>query len=308
MYQMSHSLAVAATLALLVPLVLLIAAARGGLAKLMPYLRGLSLWQRVAVSLLCLLIIGYGGGKPDPQPITSLYQLLTVRKDGKLMDLSGRVASGTVAAAMDAFAIEAAQIASALSNVVEDARGQCDALTNQLAGADYTAAYIALDLPRGTPAATNHNIMAGFERVQQTATNLTAWVWFSEMPATNVAVRVQYSIAEGQWEHLVPVSDSWPDTEAVAGVECIRYLYEIPSSIAGVPLKPQYEIEFGGYEPGEYLTVPAEGVTVQTPEAEYLPYTGWDTYGEGEDALEVRYIGGIAVEAIWQGKSYKAVN
>lgn len=293
-----------ATIALLLPLTLVfIAAVKGGLWR---RIVRLPRWQRIAAVCGLAILVGYGGDKPTPpQPSARVLELLTVLQDGTLTDIRGRVVSGAQAAALDAFAAEAGQIAAALDQVVEGAREDCIELTNTLAQADYSAAYISLDLPRGTPIETNHNIMVGFERVEQTASNLTALVWFSSPPATNVNVRLQYSIAAGQWTSLDPVTNHWPATEQVGGVECVRYCYAIPPGIAGIPLRPQYEVEFGGPSAGDYLAVPADGITVEVGEDAYLPYTGWDTYGEGEDALEVRYVGGIAVEARQFGETYK---
>lgn len=304
-----HSDMIGSALCALVPVtLLLIWAVKGGAAWAHDIMRKLSIRQRiVAVAALCV-IVGYGGDKPNPQPPEMVLELLTVLRDGSLTDRSGTVVSGSQAVALDAFAGEAWRIAAALSNVVESARASCVALTNRLAFADYSAAYVSLDMPRGVPADPNHNIMVGFEKVSQTPTNLTAWVWFSELPSTNVDVRVQYSVADGVWAQLASVANSWPATEAINGVDCVRYCYAIPAGIAGTPLRPQYEVEFGGYAAAEYLSVPESGVTVQVGEAEHLPYTGWDTYGDGEDALQVRYVGGIAVEARQAGIEYTGVN
>lgn len=287
--------------ALLPATVLLVVAAKCGLLR---KLRRLARWQRLAVLAALAVVVGYGGDKPPPSTPAQILQLLTVLKDGTLKDVRGTVVSGTTSAALDAFAAESGQIAAALSNVVEDARADCVDLTNQLAQADYSAAYISLDMPRGTPVFTNHNIMVSFEKVAQTASNLSAWVWFSSPPATNVNVRVQYSIAEGIWSALECSTNYWPATESVGGVECVKYEYCIPQDLSGIPLRPQYEVEFGGFAAGEYLSVPETGVTVTEGETERLPYTGWDTYGTGDDALQVRHVGGIAVQATQFGTNY----
>ena len=44
---------------------------------------------------------------------------------------------------------------------------------------------------------------------------------------------------------------------------------------------------------------------VESGGVEHLPYTGWDDYSAGEDSLLVRYVGGIAVEAVYQGEPIK---
>ncbi|NLC82077.1 MAG: hypothetical protein GX748_12935 [Lentisphaerae bacterium] len=192
--------------------------------------------------------------------------------------------------------------------VIEQARLDCIALTNQLLTADYDIAYLGLDLPRGTPAETNHNILVAFQRVEQSGSQLDALVWFSEMPTTNVNVFAEYSLAEGVWTSLQSTTNFWPDTETVDGVECVRYRYEIPAGVVGTPLKPQYEVAFGGYRADQYLSVPETGVVVSTNGVDCLPYTGWDDYSEGTNSVLVRYVGGIAVEAIINGTSIKGVD
>jgi hypothetical protein len=234
-----------------------------------------------------------------------VYELLTVLRDGTLTDRSGKVVSGVQSRALQQFSAESYQIAAATAAVVEEARAACIALTNQLSQADYSVAYLALDLPRGVPSDQNHNIMVAFERVEQTVSNLTAWVWFSEMPVTNVNVQVEYSIRDGVWASLPPVESSWPDTYEVNGVDCVRYCYAIPAGIAGTPLRPQYEIEFGGFSPEQYLSVPDTGVTVDVGEETFLPHTGWVRIGDGEDAIDLKIVGGIAVKAVQNGVTYE---
>ena len=267
------------------------------------WLKPLLVWQRVAVLAIFSAVVLYGGSKAVLP--TSIKELLVVLADGSLKDLSGRVASGAQARAVNAYIQQSGGIVTAADGVIEQARQDCIALTNQLATTDYSVAYIALDLPRGIPSEPNHNIMVSFERVEQTASNLTAYVWFSEAPATNVNVCVDYSLAAGQWSGLEAITNSYPQTYTVGSVECYKYCYEISPSIRGTPLRPQYEVEFGGYAPGQWLSVPESGVVVEVDGVQHLPYTGWDEYADGEDVLRVRYVGGIAVSAIFNGEEYK---
>ena len=269
-------------------------------------LKRMPAWQRALAVVGVGVAVLWGGDKPGPNtPPQDILEILTLRADGSLRDLSGRVAPGIQAKAVSDYIGASAQIVSAADAILDQARLDCVALTNQLLTADYSAAYIALDLPRGTPVETNHNIMISFERVEQTSTNLTAYVWFSEAPATNVTVNVEYSLADGAWSTLPPVTNSFPETYSVSGVDCYRYCYSIPAGISGTPLRPQYEVEFGGYSANQYLSVPETGVVVESGGVEHLPYTGWDDYSAGEDTLLVRYVGGIAVEAVYQGEPIK---
>lgn len=266
-------------------------------------------WKKAAAVFGFSLVVLFGSDKPvGPEIPKAVIELLTMMRDGSLNDLSGKVASGVQSRAIAEYITTSGDLVSAADDIVAQARLDCIALTNQILQADYDVAYIALDLPRGTPAETNHNILITFQKVEQTTTNLDALVWFSEMPTTNVNVFCEYSIFDGQWSTLSPVTNYWPDTEIVDGVECVRYRYDIPTGIAGTPLKPQYEVSFGGYQLGQYLSVPESGVVVTTNGVDCLPFTGWDDFSEGTNTALVRYVGGIAVEAIINGLSIKGVN
>jgi len=290
---------------LAVPLMVLVIAVVKSSAVWRRYLAGRPPWQKAAAVMGMIVAVIIGGDKPGPAIPAEIIEILTVRGDGTLRDLSGRVAPGIQAKAISDYIGASGELVAAADAAIEQARLDCITLTNQLLTADYSAAYIALDLPRGTPVDTNHNIMISFERVEQTPTNMTAYIWFSEQPATNVTVHVEYSLAAGSWAALSSITNSYPITYDIGGVDCYRYCYAIPAGISGTPLRPNYEIEFGGFAPGQYLSVPEEGVVVEVDEIEYLPYTGWDDYSTGSDTLLVRYVGGIAVEAVYNGTQIK---
>lgn len=272
-------------------------------------LKRMPAWQRPLAVLGFGVAVLWGGEKPGPiTPPQDIAEILTMRFDGSLRDLSGTVASGVQARSVLAYIAASSNLIHAADVVIEQARLDCIAMTNQLQTADYDIAYLGLDLPRGTTTATNHNILVSFQRVEQSGSQLDALVWFSEMPTTNVNVYAEYSIAEDTWATLAATTNFWPATETLDGVECVRYRWEIPSGVVGTPLKPQYEVAFGGYRADQYLSVPETGVVVSTNGVDCLPYTGWDDYTEGTNSVLVRYVGGIAVEAVVNGLSIKGVN
>lgn len=272
-------------------------------------LAALPKWQQALAVVGVGVAVMFGGDKPGPiTPPQDIVEILTMRFDGTLRDLSGTVASGVQARSVLDYLAASSNLVHAADVVIEQARLDCIALTNQLLTTDYDIAYLGLDLPRGTTTVTNHNIIVAFQRVEQSGSQLDALVWFSEMPTTNVNVFAEYSLAEGVWTSLQPSTNFWPDTETVDGVECVRYRYEIPAGVVGTPLKPQYEVAFGGYRADQYLGVPETGVVVSTNGVDCLPFTGWDDYSEGTNSVLVRYVGGIAVEAVVNGLSIKGVN
>jgi hypothetical protein len=128
------------------------------------------------------------------------------------------------------------------------------------------------------------------------------------LPETNVTLYLQASIAEGSWVELVPITNTWPATEAVGALDCYRYDFAVPAGMAGVPFKPAYDVLFGGPLPEQYLRVPETGVIVTTNGVDLAPYTGWDAACAAPFTnLSVRYVGGIAVEAIAAGTNYTGV-
>ncbi len=298
-----------AVIALAVPLMALLIAVVKSSSVWRRYLAGRPWWQKAAAVSAFLVAVLIGGDKPGPVvPPQDIIEILTMRGDGTLRDISGQVVSGVQARAVQSYIESSGDLVDAADAIIDQARIDTIALTNQLLSADYDIAYFSLDLPRGTPAETNHNIMISFQRVEQATNTLDALVWFSEMPTTNVNVHVEYSISEGVWASLQLVTAFWPATEMIDGVECVRYRYAIPAGVVGTPLKPKYEVTFGGYQPGQYLGVPEEGVVVSVGEVDHLPYTGWDDYSAGEETLLVRYVGGIAVEANYNGIIITGVN
>lgn len=265
-----------------------------------------------AKTALALMLVWatYVGGTKEQSPASSrISQLVVALSGGGLDDPSGVIGTATQLAAIQMFNDETAGIVSAASNVIYNALGEYASMTNRLASTNLSVAYIGYDLPRASPpVSTNHNITATIVRTAQDATTntLSAWVYFSETPETNVNVFLQASVAEGVWSELVPVTNYYPATTTIDSLPCFRYDYTIPTGMRGVPLKPETDLKFGGFASDQYLSVPASGVVVTTNNVATTPYTGWD-YVHPEPwgtNLAVRYVGGIAVEAIIRGTNY----
>lgn len=304
-----HANHAAILIALAIPILAIVVALVKTAAIWAPHLKRWPKWQQALAVVGFAVAVLIGGEKPGPvTPPQEIVEILTMRFDGSLRDLSGTVASGVQARAVLDYIAASSNLIHAADVVIEQARLDCIALTNQLLTTDYDIAYLGLDMPRGTTTVTNHNILVSFQKVEQSGSQLDALVWFSEMPTTNVHVFAEYSIAEGVWTTLSATTNFWPATETVDNVECVRYRFEIPAGVVGTPLKPQYEVAFGGYRADQYLSVPETGVVVDVGGVEHLPYTGWDDYSEGTNSVVVRYVGGIAVEAIVNGMSIKGVN
>jgi len=259
---------------------------------------------RVAMVVLILAAAAIGGDKSPA--LRAIASLVTALRGGAILDPSGRIGAAASVAASQIVVDMSADIVGAASQTVADAQTQFDAAAWTLTNRTLTVAYLAADLPRALPGVhTNSNIAATIQRTRQDgATNLLAWVWFSEEPTVEPKVSLAYSVEAGVWAYMPAITNSYPATVDVDGVPCIEYRYEIPILYRGTVFRPDYELVFGGAAASDYLTIPSGGVVVSTNGVDCTPYTGTDTYGE---YLTVTYKGGIAVSAVWHGTNYTGV-
>ena len=258
-----------------------------------------------AATIAMLLVAAAIGGDKSPV-VQHLATLVTALRGGALLDPSGRIASSAVVAAVREVNATASGIAAAASNVVDEAQWQFDAAADVLTNRTLLVAYLAADLPRALPGVhLNSNVAGNIQRTRQDgATNLLAWVWFSEEPAIAPQVALAYSVDDGVWGYLPSVTNSYPDTTDIDGVPCIEYRYEIPAAVRDIAFRPEYELAFGGATVDDYLIVPSGGVLIQTNAVDCLPYTGTDIYSSD---LSVTYRGGVAIEARYHGTNYTGV-
>ena len=262
---------------------------------------------RLAAVLPFTIVLLAGGTKGPGGYSNRVAQFITALRSGLVVDDSGVVARYAETEAVRYFNIESSNIIAAARDSVTGSVAQITAMGAALTSTPYICAYIAADLPRAEPHEwTNHNVAATIERVAQTGSVLRVWVWYSETPYEVPNVSFDASVAEDTWVTLTAVTNSWPSTETVNGIACVRYDFSVPSGMVGTPLRPGYELSFGGYLPSSYLIAPSGGVLVSTNGVERLPYTGWvcefpSPWGTN---LQVRFSGGIAMEANWMGSNY----
>ena len=276
-------------------------------------IKNMPLSTRIVLGVMICWAVYVGGTKPPgPGPGSArVAQLVFALSGGGIVDPSSVIGTATQLAAIEMFNAETASIVAAASNIVADALADYAALTNQLTSGNYSVAYVGYDFPRADPpASTNHNITATIQHVSSSGTTngLSVWIYFSAAPATNVNVYLQASVADGEWIELPPGTNTWPATEVINTLPCVRYDYTVPPGMRGVPLKPFVDLKFGGYSPGQYLSVSDVGVIVVTNGVDCAPYTGWDaSHPDPFSNLAIRYIGGVAVEAVASGTNYAGV-
>lgn len=258
-----------------------------------------------AGALVLILALAAVGG--DKSPVMKyIATLVTALRDGTILDPSGRVGTVARVAASEEIARLSAGVIEAASNTVAQSQNLFDGAAYTLTNAPITVAYIAADLPRALPGVhTNSNVAATIQRTRQDgATNLVAYVWFSEEPTVVPQVGISYSVAPGVWDYMHAVTNSYPDTVMVDGVPCVEYSYEIPHACRGIVFRPEYELSFGGSRPEDYLIVPIGGIIVDAGAGIEIPFTGTDVMDEN---LSVTYKGGIAIEAEYFGTNYTGV-
>jgi hypothetical protein len=262
---------------------------------------------RLAMVLPLTIVLLVGGTKGPGGYSARLVQFITALRSGLVVDDSGVVARYAETEAIRYFNSESSNMIAAARDSVTDSVALITAMGVALTSTPYICAYISADLPRAEPHQwTNHNVAATIERVDQTGGVLRVWIWYSEEPFQAPDVAFDASVADGTWVTLTAVTNSWPSTETVNGIACVRYDYNVPAEMVGTPMRPEYELSFGGYTLSSYLIAPSGGVLVNTNGVDTLPYTGWvfawpDPWGTN---LQVRFAGGIAVEANWMGSNY----
>ena len=251
-------------------------------------------------TIALLLAVAAVGGDKSPAA-RALATLVTVLRSGELLDPSGRIVASAQLAAMQTAADLAASIVDAASNTVAHSQSQFDAIATRLTNRAFTVAYVSGEMPRAVAGVyTNHNIAGNLFYERDGPTNLTAYVWFSEVPELEPSMSFPVSYAAGSTVVLSAWTNSYPSTVEYEGLPCYAYQVALPAYLAGMPLKPDLDVRFGGPD-GEPLIVPAGGVVVATNGVEHFPFSGTDVYSPN---LSVTYKGGIAVSAVYHGTNY----
>lgn len=248
-------------------------------------------FSRALVGLFIGQLVFIAGSKPNTMGYVA--QFVTVLRNGYVIDESGVIAKATEQAVIESFIDYAGQINEAASNTVVAAAVEFETAAEMVTNSTRRVIYIASYLPRsgtGGGAVTNHNIAATVEQTRMfDSTNLTAWVWFSAVPAFAPGMFAEIDVGAGA-VRCKCVTNFYPDTELINGAPCVKYVFAIPEAARGVQFIPSYEVQFGSADTP--LIVPLGGVTVETDGVIKLPFSGTDSYFGGR--VEVSYKGGIA--------------
>lgn len=252
--------------------------------------------DRCIVGLLIGGIIMCGWTK-GPVPIgNTVAQFVTSLYSGGIVDVSGLVAASTEAETVAAFAELSGAITEAASATITDAQAEIDDVAFLITNATRKVVYVQCSLPRTDPlqGVINHNISAIVVRTRQSAdaATLSRFIWYSAEPIVAPKVAAVVDVGGGPIA-LVAITNSFPSTELVQGIPCVRYDYALPEGLRNVVFFPDTELEFGCA--GVPLEIPSGGVIVSDDTGSHLGYTGTDTYFNGR--VKVEYLGGIAITA-----------
>lgn len=245
-----------------------------------------------------------GGTKTPPGPASTLQaRFAQALADGSIANDGGAIAGAAQAKVIADFAALSQGIVAAATNTVDAASNEFDRVAGLVTNSERRVIYVSSYLPRsgtGPGGETNHNIAATIERLRPSAggTNLTAWVWFSKEPFVSPGMRADIDVGAGS-VLLANVTNSFPETEAINGVPCVRYEFAVPQAARGTPFIPAYEVGWGSVSAP--LIIPAGGVLVSTNGVQVMPFTGIDTHFTGR--VTVRYVGGIAVSVTIDGEA-----
>lgn len=260
-------------------------------------------WHRAIISLFLagFLLVGWTKG-PIYQQSRAVSQFILALVTGGIRDDSGLIAAAAEAETVAAFADYAAAITSAASQTVVNASSQFDDIREAITNDTTPTLYLQCYLPRADHAAgiTNHNMSATLMRSRQRdhASMLSRWIYFSNAPLTAPSTFAEVDVGGG-YLRLESITNSFPDTETVLGLPCVRYDYAVPPGMRGVVLFPDYDLQFGSEQNG--LTISSDGVIVETPAKTHIGRFGSLFLANGR--VEIIHHGGIATSLKIDGET-----
>lgn len=241
---------------------------------------------------------------PDPEREEIRTWILWALNTGVIKDPTGSLATKAEADTVQAFANHYASIACQTTSNLNAHLNVLFNLTNNIK--QKTVAYIAGDIPRSMPnTVTNHNLCATMEATAPVDLSIqNIYVWYSEALASAPITVFDACYSPTEKYRMRSITNSYPDTVNINGAACVVYQVEVPEKYRGVPLRPIYTLQFGGSQPGEYLSISRLGVSVTIDGLEYMPSTSTNTIMLGDAELTLIASAGIFTEAIWHGTNY----
>lgn len=256
--------------------------------------------DRMVVGLLLGSIIMVGWTKGPAVGRKHILQFVTALNDGRIVDESGLVVLCTEQQTVAAFADLSVAIANAASQTVVSAAGEFGAVAQLVTNIERKVIYIQSTLPRTDPyqGVINHNISGFIARTSMSEDRsvVSRYIWYSAQPLVAPTVACVVDVGGGDIK-LCAITNTFPQTVEVDGIECVRYDYAVPETLRSVVYFPDTELSFG--DKNTPLEVGIDGVSVDIEGETHLPFKGTDSYFDGR--VQVEYAGGMATKVYIDG-------
>ncbi len=255
----------------------------------------------IGVLLGGIILVGWTKG-PITQTGNQIAQFITALSNGRIVDASGLVVTSTEEETVAAFADLSLVIANAASGTVVSAAADFAEVAALVTNSTRKLIYVQSSLPRTDPSQgiINHNISGFVVRTAMSSDRsvISRYVWYSAEPLVAPAVACVVDVGAGD-VRLEALTNTFPDTVEISGIDCVRYDYSVPEGLRNVVFFPDAEFTFGSMD--TFLEVGIYGVSVDEQEETFLPFSGTDSCFTGR--VDVVYSGGIATRIYIDGVS-----
>lgn len=257
-------------------------------------------------ALICFAVAAFSVAGWTKGPATSmgkkpLFNFVMALRNGGLTGDGGVLARKTELETVEAFVDYTDAMLTSASNSLAASMQRFDTAAFSLTNNPAEVVYIQSFFPREDPtvALTNHNLAVLAMRQAAASNTLSRWVHFSADLASEPTLYAEVCL-ETEWVRLEMITNTWPSTESIQGVDCVRYDYTLPESLVGVVLSPDFDLRFGSEENG--LQIGGGGMIItDTNGVDHIGYDGWDTMCNGR--VEILYKSGSAVRIDIDGQT-----
>lgn len=249
--------------------------------------------QIVSALVAAIIMTGWTKGPVVSPASRHISQYVLALITGGIRDDSGVVAEQTQLNTVNAFIDLSEAILDDCSNQFVNAAAQFDLLEDKLTNDPPPVAYIQSFFPREDPYVSlqNHNL-AVLAMQQTTVSNtLSRWIYFSDQLAAEPTLYCEADVGGG-YLRLNAVTNTYPNTELIDGIPCVRYDYRLPAGMLGVVFSPDFDLRFGSEQNG--LQIGSGGLEmIDFAEVSHMGSDTWITICDGR--VEVLHKGGVAV-------------
>jgi len=251
--------------------------------------------DRVIVSGLVsgIIMVGWTKGPVVNPASRHLTQFIMALVSGGISDESGVVAEVAQVNTIAAFGELAESMLQNASNALAETSQRFDILKDRLTNNPPPVVYIQSFFPREDPyvSLTNHNLAVLAMKQSTVSNTLSRWIYFSDELVSEPTLYCEADVGGG-YVRLNEITNTYPTTELVDGIPCVRYDYALPDGMRGVVFSPDFDLRFGSEQNG--LQIGSGGLEmIDSSEVSHMGSDGWITLSD--DRVEVLHKGGVAV-------------